>query len=416
MGEPQLTGLTVGLIGAGNIAHVHVAAWKALGARVLVHSVAGAERARRAVRAGGRPDARRPPRSRRFRRHRHPVGDPQGDRARGHQGRPRRDLREAADSAGERVAGVGGCRGSGRSTDLSGSCRAVLPGVRCRARRSTGGPDRQGRRGALLPAGLVAGRRGLVPRRRPLGRRHHGPDGARPRPGPVDLRRGDQRVRRTEPADRRRDLARSTWRRTSRSRTRAARSAISARPGVPTGTRSRPASRSRVRRACSSTPPTGAPGSRRSCRTVRPAGDLLIPSSTLYESPYLTQLRELAAALRVDVEPRVVAADGLTAVFLAEAARESMETGRTIDMKRLRPGRSCKVKVAIASFAHTHASSYAAARGAARRRGAVVRSRRSRRAGRGTRAVRVRREARSALRRLVRRTVCLGPRCGRGHV
>src|SRR5919107_842887 len=32
----------VGLIGAGNIAHVHVAAWKALGARVLVHSAAGA--------------------------------------------------------------------------------------------------------------------------------------------------------------------------------------------------------------------------------------------------------------------------------------------------------------------------------------------------------------------------------------
>ena len=66
-------------------------------------------------------------------------------------------------------------------------------------------------------------------------------------------------------------------------------------------------------------------------------GDLLIPSSTLYESPYLTQLRDLAAALTGDVEPRVVAADGLTAVFLAEAARESMETGRTIDMKAFEP-------------------------------------------------------------------------------
>ena len=39
----ELAGLTVGLIGAGNIAHVHVAAWKALGARVLVHSLEGAD-------------------------------------------------------------------------------------------------------------------------------------------------------------------------------------------------------------------------------------------------------------------------------------------------------------------------------------------------------------------------------------
>jgi myo-inositol 2-dehydrogenase/D-chiro-inositol 1-dehydrogenase len=61
-------------------------------------------------------------------------------------------------------------------------------------------------------------------------------------------------------------------------------------------------------------------------------GDLLIPSSTLYESPYLTQLRELAAALKGGVEPRVAVADGTTAVYLAEAARESMTTGRTIDM------------------------------------------------------------------------------------
>jgi myo-inositol 2-dehydrogenase/D-chiro-inositol 1-dehydrogenase len=38
----QLAGLTVGLIGAGNIAHVHVSAWQALGTRVLVYSEAGA--------------------------------------------------------------------------------------------------------------------------------------------------------------------------------------------------------------------------------------------------------------------------------------------------------------------------------------------------------------------------------------
>src|SRR3954451_8208061 len=63
------------------------------------------------------------------------------------------------------------------------------------------------------------------------------------------------------------------------------------------------------------------------------AGDLLIPASTLGESPYLTQLRELAIGLRGGSAPRVLASDGATAVYLAEAARASMESGRTIDMK-----------------------------------------------------------------------------------
>ncbi len=62
-------------------------------------------------------------------------------------------------------------------------------------------------------------------------------------------------------------------------------------------------------------------------------GDLLIPASTLGESPYLTQLRELARGLRGVEEPRVLAADGATAVYLAEAARASMETGQVVDMK-----------------------------------------------------------------------------------
>ncbi|ADB33947.1 oxidoreductase domain protein [Kribbella flavida DSM 17836] len=66
-------------------------------------------------------------------------------------------------------------------------------------------------------------------------------------------------------------------------------------------------------------------------------GDLLIPASTLGESPYLTQLRELAIGLRGGPEPRVVAADGAAAVYLAEAARASMETGRTIDMNSFDP-------------------------------------------------------------------------------
>ncbi|MDX6262596.1 MAG: hypothetical protein QOH84_4284 [Kribbellaceae bacterium] len=66
-------------------------------------------------------------------------------------------------------------------------------------------------------------------------------------------------------------------------------------------------------------------------------GDLLIPSSTLFESPYLTQLRELSTALKDGSVPRVVAADGAAAVYLAEAARESMATGRTVDMTTFNP-------------------------------------------------------------------------------
>jgi len=63
------------------------------------------------------------------------------------------------------------------------------------------------------------------------------------------------------------------------------------------------------------------------------AGDLLIPESSLGESPYLTQLREFAIGLRGGAEPRVLASDGATAVYLAEAARASMESGQPIDMK-----------------------------------------------------------------------------------
>ncbi|MFC0628560.1 Gfo/Idh/MocA family protein [Kribbella deserti] len=67
-------------------------------------------------------------------------------------------------------------------------------------------------------------------------------------------------------------------------------------------------------------------------------GDLLIPSSTLYESPYLTQLREFAQALRGGPPPRVTAEDGTAAVYLAEAARESMSTGQAVSMSTFRKG------------------------------------------------------------------------------
>lgn len=62
------------------------------------------------------------------------------------------------------------------------------------------------------------------------------------------------------------------------------------------------------------------------------AADLLIPASALGESPYLTQLRELAIGLRGGPEPRVLGVDGVTAVDLAEAARLSMESGKTVEL------------------------------------------------------------------------------------
>ncbi|TDO46597.1 myo-inositol 2-dehydrogenase/D-chiro-inositol 1-dehydrogenase [Kribbella sp. VKM Ac-2571] len=77
----------------------------------------------------------------------------------------------------------------------------------------------------------------------------------------------------------------------------------------------------------------GDTGYKEELQTGATAGDLLIPESALGESPYLTQLRELAIGLRGGPEPRVLASDGATAVYLAEAARASMESGQPIDMK-----------------------------------------------------------------------------------
>ncbi len=68
------------------------------------------------------------------------------------------------------------------------------------------------------------------------------------------------------------------------------------------------------------------------------ASDLLVPATTLYESPYLTQLREFSRALAGGPEPRVTATDGVAAVLLAQAARESMETGRAIAMVEMGAG------------------------------------------------------------------------------
>jgi predicted dehydrogenase len=60
--------------------------------------------------------------------------------------------------------------------------------------------------------------------------------------------------------------------------------------------------------------------------------DLVIPTSQLAESPYLTEIREFAEAFRGGPEPRVSAEDGAVAVYLAQAAYESITTGKVIDM------------------------------------------------------------------------------------
>lgn len=60
--------------------------------------------------------------------------------------------------------------------------------------------------------------------------------------------------------------------------------------------------------------------------------DLVIPVSPLRESPYLTEIREFAAAFAGGAEPRISAADGVTAVELAQAARMSLATASVIVM------------------------------------------------------------------------------------
>ncbi|MBG6237754.1 myo-inositol 2-dehydrogenase/D-chiro-inositol 1-dehydrogenase [Mycetocola sp. CAN_C7] len=59
---------------------------------------------------------------------------------------------------------------------------------------------------------------------------------------------------------------------------------------------------------------------------------LVVPTSALRESPYLTELREFAEAFTGGPEPRVNAEDGAVAVYLAQAAYQSIITGRVVDM------------------------------------------------------------------------------------
>ncbi|MEV1022898.1 Gfo/Idh/MocA family oxidoreductase [Streptomyces sp. NPDC050264] len=58
-----------------------------------------------------------------------------------------------------------------------------------------------------------------------------------------------------------------------------------------------------------------------------------IPGSAMTESPYLTELREFAAAVTGGPAPRVSARDGVEAVRIAAAAAESARTGEPVEPK-----------------------------------------------------------------------------------
>jgi myo-inositol 2-dehydrogenase/D-chiro-inositol 1-dehydrogenase len=64
-------------------------------------------------------------------------------------------------------------------------------------------------------------------------------------------------------------------------------------------------------------------------------GGTLLPSMDFAESPFLTELREFAAAFNGGPAPRVSAADGLAALDIGLAALESARTGRAVTPKEI---------------------------------------------------------------------------------
>jgi predicted dehydrogenase len=61
------------------------------------------------------------------------------------------------------------------------------------------------------------------------------------------------------------------------------------------------------------------------------ADNSYLPPGSAEESPYLTEIREFALAFQGGPTPRVRLEDGVIAVALAEAARESIATGEPVD-------------------------------------------------------------------------------------
>ncbi|MFI7382368.1 Gfo/Idh/MocA family protein [Streptomyces sp. NPDC049813] len=77
---------------------------------------------------------------------------------------------------------------------------------------------------------------------------------------------------------------------------------------------------------------TAHPGFRILAQGVRAPGEG-IPGSPMTESPYLTELREFAAAVAGGPAPRVSARDGVEAVRIAAAAAESARTAQAVDVE-----------------------------------------------------------------------------------
>lgn len=65
---------------------------------------------------------------------------------------------------------------------------------------------------------------------------------------------------------------------------------------------------------------------------VDASGTGLLPSTPFVESPYLTEIREVYRAFRGGPPPRVSAEDGYQAIRIAEAAIESLATGRAVTL------------------------------------------------------------------------------------
>ncbi|MFF2851023.1 Gfo/Idh/MocA family protein [Streptomyces sp. NPDC058001] len=84
---------------------------------------------------------------------------------------------------------------------------------------------------------------------------------------------------------------------------------------------------------------TAVPGFRVLSRGLGEAGEG-IPGSPMTESPYLTELREFAAAVAGGPPPRVTARDGVEAVRIATAAAESARSGAAVEVSAVEMSRS----------------------------------------------------------------------------
>ncbi|MFC4222517.1 Gfo/Idh/MocA family protein [Lysinibacter cavernae] len=62
-------------------------------------------------------------------------------------------------------------------------------------------------------------------------------------------------------------------------------------------------------------------------------GGSMRPDTSLVESPYLTEIREFTQAFAGGATPRVTLGDGARAVEIAEAANESIRTGATVSVR-----------------------------------------------------------------------------------